>query len=103
MFCGKARTEQLCLSSWIAGWNDDQKNKFVDTLASQTFGWSEEDLLFGLDNMGLEGGPGVFSCQLNMFSNWWKGWNEDSRAAFIQSLANSDPTLANKLRERKLI
>jgi len=103
MFCGKARTEQLCLQSWIGGWSEEQKTKFVDTMVSQRFGPTEEDLLFGLDNMGLDGGPGVFSCQLKMFSNWWKGWDEDSRNAFINSLAASDNVLSNKLRERQML
>eukprot|EP00091_Calanus_sinicus_P019027 TRINITY_DN4582_c0_g1_i1.p1 TRINITY_DN4582_c0_g1~~TRINITY_DN4582_c0_g1_i1.p1 ORF type:complete len:123 (-),score=45.90 TRINITY_DN4582_c0_g1_i1:38-373(-) len=99
---GKARTEQLCLTSWFSNWNCQQREKFIFTLASQISGPSEEDLLLGMTGMGLaeNDGPEMFDCQLKLVTSWWKRWSPQERSQFLQSLAVSWPEVGDQLRGR---
>jgi len=85
---GKSRTETLCVMSWYTNWTPDQRQQLRRTIAQLETGPNEEDLLFGMNSLGLQhgDGPDMFECQLKMFSGWWKRWSQEERQHFIQSL-----------------
>eukprot|EP00092_Neocalanus_flemingeri_P034592 GFUD01037625.1.p2 GENE.GFUD01037625.1~~GFUD01037625.1.p2 ORF type:complete len:107 (-),score=45.99 GFUD01037625.1:56-376(-) len=102
---GKARTEQLCLTSWFANWSCQQRQQFISTLVTETAGPSEEDLLLGLGSMGLaeNDGPQMFDCQLKMVTSWWRRWAPEERRQFLQSLCASWPEVGEQLRGRGML
>ena len=53
---GKARTEILCVMSWYNNWTPDQRQQFRSKIAQLEAGPSEEDLLFGMNSLGLQYG-----------------------------------------------
>lgn len=98
---GKARTEQLCSQSWFLNWNHLQKSKFLDVIVRNTTSSVEEELLFGLENLGLGGvAPGVFECQLKLFCSWWENWTQEQRQGFLQQLATTDPGFGQQAASR---
>jgi len=102
---GKARTEQMCVASWFANWDCQQREKFLFTLASQMSGPSEEDILLGLTGMGLaeSDGPEMFDCQLKLMTNWWKRWSPEERNQFLQSLVCTWPEVGDQMRKRGIL
>jgi len=106
MFGGKVRTEQLCLVSWFQNWNDDQKVKFLNSLVEQIHGVTDQDLLLSMDNLGLVtnyDGPDMFSCQMKMFSNWWRGWDINIRTNFLSELGRQNTEFGHQMKLRGLL
>ena len=53
---GKSRTETLCVMSWYTNWTPDQRQQLRRTIAQLETGPNEEDLLFGMNSLGLQHG-----------------------------------------------
>ena len=67
-----------------------QRNVLRATIQQLEQGPTEEDLLFGLNTMGLSEteGPDMFQCQIKLFTGWWRNWSHEDRQLFINSINN---------------
>ena len=101
MMPGKSRTEIACSLSWFRNWDDNQKKEFAQILIDKQRGspsttdQSLDALMSTMTNLSLDSakneGPGIFECQLKIFSKWYDGWNPGERSEFAVQINSVSP------------
>ena len=109
MMPGKSRTEIACslVLSWFRNWDDNQKIEFAQILpfaqilidkqigSPSTTDQSLDALMSTMTNLSLDSakneGPGIFECQLKIFSKWYDGWNPGERSEFAVQINSVSP------------
>ena len=103
MMPGKSRTEIACslVLSWFRNWDDNQKKEFAQILIDKQRGspsttdQSLDALMSTMTNLSLDSakneGPGIFECQLKIFSKWYDGWNPGERSEFAVQINSVSP------------
>ena len=105
---GRSQTQICCVLSWYSNWTLEQvgksnwlkyskiqlslfqKQTLQRTIQELDQGPTEDDLLFGLNSLGLapSDGPDMFQCQIKLFSGWWRNWSPQDKQFFISSISN---------------
>jgi len=102
---GKSSTQQLCVLSWMDGWDTNQKERFHQTLVEEMASTgANDDVMFGLENMDLSGNSHeMMSCQLRLFRSWFKSWSAEDKKTFVGHLISQDRDAELFLRARNMI
>ncbi|CAF97704.1 unnamed protein product [Tetraodon nigroviridis] len=84
--------EQRCVLSWFNGWNQSQRERFLQDLLGKAVPGKVCTLLDSLSTLQVKDKlPNIFECQLRLWSQWFGSWREDERNHFLHMLEEQDP------------
>ncbi|XP_017165587.1 uncharacterized protein C14orf119 homolog isoform X1 [Poecilia reticulata] len=91
--------EQRCVLSWFQGWNDPQKERFLQDLVGKALPGKVCTLLDSLSTLQVlpallqvkDKLPNIFECQLRLWTQWFESWGEEERNHFLHMLEEKDP------------
>lgn len=113
--------EQRCVLSWFSGWNQSQRERFLQDLLGKAVPGKVCTLLDSLSTLQVPCAftlfriqsrgqrpvnpditcsfsvqvkdklPNIFECQLRLWTQWFESWREDERNHFLHMLEEQDP------------
>lgn len=84
--------EQRCVLSWFSGWNQSQRERFLQDLLGKAVPGKVCTLLDSLSTLQVKDKlPNIFECQLRLWTQWFESWREDERNHFLHMLEEQDP------------
>ncbi|XP_074506448.1 uncharacterized protein C14orf119 homolog [Sebastes fasciatus] len=84
--------EQRCVLSWFQGWNNSQRERFLQDLLGKAVPGKVCTLLDSLSTLQVKDGlPNIYECQLRLWSQWFESWGEEERNHFLHILEERDP------------
>uniref|UniRef100_A0A8C8RVG1 Uncharacterized protein n=1 Tax=Pelusios castaneus TaxID=367368 RepID=A0A8C8RVG1_9SAUR len=96
--CSGPAQEMRCVLHWFSGWSPAQRQRFLTDLLAKAAPGKLRPLLEGLEGLSLGGPPdpppSLFQCQLRLWDQWFRGWNNLERNHFLGQLEQADPAFA---------
>ena len=84
---------------WFVHWTSAQRDDFVANLICKAVPNKLVTIVEAMSTLGLNGsgGQSMFSCQLRLFDNWFKGWSDEQRNNFLEQLEHIDAPFVERL------
>jgi hypothetical protein len=83
--------EMRCVLHWFGQWNAAEKDSFLEDLVEKAVPNKIASLFSAMESMTIQTrAPDLFSCQLRLFDQWFEGWTDKDRNAFVQKLEEND-------------
>lgn len=98
-----AAEQAAYLVSWFGEYSELQRDDFLRVLARK-YVRNNAGLSGLLDelSLGQQRAPSLFQCRMTLFEEWFQGWSDENKAAFLERLRAMDPEFVERLSDASL-
>ena len=84
---------------WFVHWTSAQRNDFLDNLLCKAVPNKIVTIVEAMSSLDMNnsGEHSMFSCQLRLFDNWFKGWSDEQRNKLLEQLEHIDAPFVERL------
>ncbi|CAN7938850.1 unnamed protein product [Ixodes hexagonus] len=92
-----AAEQAAYLVSWFGEYSELQRDDFQRVLARKYVHNAGLSGLLDELSLGQQRAPSLFQCRMTLFEEWFQGWSDEDKAAFLERLRAMDPEFVERI------
>ncbi|CAN8009612.1 unnamed protein product [Ixodes pacificus] len=97
-----AAEQAAYLVSWFGEYSELQRDDFLRVLARKYVHNAGLSGLLDELSLGQQRAPSLFQCRMTLFEEWFQGWSDEDKAAFLERLRAMDPEFVERIADASL-